>query len=379
MIELVRTNDLVLISLDRDAADAGGRGFFVADQHMSVVEGSLGFLPRRIMVDAERAGAGATADARSRPLRRIARWLRPPGEAPTSLDAILGGRLRLRQPSAATASAPTRCCSRRRRARRRGRSSTSAPGSARSASRCCQRWPEAQGDLVEIDPYLAALARENAALNGLESARARRRGRRARRRAAGAKRAWPTAPPISWSPIRRSSTPDAVRASPDGAPRARARGAARAGDAARRAWIVACLALLAPGGRFVMIHRADALRAILLAIGRRLGGVALLPVHPRAERGAHPAAGRGRQGIEGAARHAPGRSCCTRRPAPSPRAAEAIHRGEATIDWLGMIRVDPRVSRLIGSARENANPEPANPMSPANPDASLDPRNRFRP
>jgi len=29
------------------------------------------------------------------------------------------------------------------------------------------RWPEARADLVEIDPGLAALARENAATNGL--------------------------------------------------------------------------------------------------------------------------------------------------------------------------------------------------------------------
>ena len=30
---------------------AEGVAFFVADQHMAAVEGSLGFLPRRILVD----------------------------------------------------------------------------------------------------------------------------------------------------------------------------------------------------------------------------------------------------------------------------------------------------------------------------------------
>ena len=50
MVELVRTNDLVLISLIETLLNEAGVAFFVADQHMSAVEGSLGFLPRRIMI-----------------------------------------------------------------------------------------------------------------------------------------------------------------------------------------------------------------------------------------------------------------------------------------------------------------------------------------
>ena len=53
MVELVRTNDLVLISLIETLLSQAGVAFFVADQHMSAVEGSLGFLPRRIMVDSD--------------------------------------------------------------------------------------------------------------------------------------------------------------------------------------------------------------------------------------------------------------------------------------------------------------------------------------
>ena len=58
MVELLRTNDLVLISAVESLLRAAGVGCFVADQHMAAVEGSLGFLPRRILVDrneAERA------------------------------------------------------------------------------------------------------------------------------------------------------------------------------------------------------------------------------------------------------------------------------------------------------------------------------------
>lgn len=53
MIELVRTNDLVLISFVESLLGQAGVRFFVADNHMSAVEGSLGFLPRRILIDAE--------------------------------------------------------------------------------------------------------------------------------------------------------------------------------------------------------------------------------------------------------------------------------------------------------------------------------------
>jgi Putative prokaryotic signal transducing protein len=48
--ELVRTNDLVLISFIESLLQQERLAFFVADRHMSAVEGSLGFLPRRILV-----------------------------------------------------------------------------------------------------------------------------------------------------------------------------------------------------------------------------------------------------------------------------------------------------------------------------------------
>lgn len=58
VVELLRTNDLVLISVIEALFAGEGIGCFVADQYMSSVEGSLGFLPRRIMVvEDERARA----------------------------------------------------------------------------------------------------------------------------------------------------------------------------------------------------------------------------------------------------------------------------------------------------------------------------------
>lgn len=55
MQELIRTNDAVLISFVESLMKEAGIRYFVADQNTSIMEGSLGVLPRRIMVDADRA------------------------------------------------------------------------------------------------------------------------------------------------------------------------------------------------------------------------------------------------------------------------------------------------------------------------------------
>jgi putative signal transducing protein len=48
--ELVRTNDIVLVSAIGALLDGANIDHFVADQNMSIIEGSLGVLPRRILV-----------------------------------------------------------------------------------------------------------------------------------------------------------------------------------------------------------------------------------------------------------------------------------------------------------------------------------------
>ena len=54
MIELLRTNDLVLLSVVETILSSHRVDFFLVDQHMASLEGSLGFLPRRILVPADR-------------------------------------------------------------------------------------------------------------------------------------------------------------------------------------------------------------------------------------------------------------------------------------------------------------------------------------
>ena len=55
MEEIVRTNDLVTISFIEALLKDAGIVPFIADQNMSVIEGSLGILPRRVLVPADRA------------------------------------------------------------------------------------------------------------------------------------------------------------------------------------------------------------------------------------------------------------------------------------------------------------------------------------
>lgn len=50
MVELLRSNDPVLISFVTSLLEDAGIGHSVADTNMSVIDGSIGALPRRIMV-----------------------------------------------------------------------------------------------------------------------------------------------------------------------------------------------------------------------------------------------------------------------------------------------------------------------------------------
>ena len=54
MEELLRTNDPVLLSYVSALLEGANVDFMVADLNMSVLEGSIGALPRRVLVDSER-------------------------------------------------------------------------------------------------------------------------------------------------------------------------------------------------------------------------------------------------------------------------------------------------------------------------------------
>ena len=53
MDEILRTNDIVLISFVETLLREAGITPLVVDQNMSVIEGSLGILPRRVLVPSD--------------------------------------------------------------------------------------------------------------------------------------------------------------------------------------------------------------------------------------------------------------------------------------------------------------------------------------
>ncbi|BDV35448.1 tRNA1(Val) (adenine(37)-N6)-methyltransferase [Methylocystis iwaonis] len=135
--------------------------------------------------------------------------------------------------------------------------------------------PAATVGLVEIDPESCGLAQENVALNALSgrvsvyccdatSAKSRRAAGLAEEKAALVL----TNPPFYEADrVRVTPDPDKARAHVAAVPLAE--------------WVRGCLALLAPGGVFAMVHRADALYECLASVAGRLGGVTVRPVYSR--------------------------------------------------------------------------------------------------
>ncbi|MEP7029433.1 MAG: DUF2007 domain-containing protein [Pseudolabrys sp.] len=75
MRELIRTNDIVLVSAVGALLDGAGIHHMVLDQNMSILDGSLGVLPRRIVV----AEDDVTAARRVLTDAGLAHELRPDG------------------------------------------------------------------------------------------------------------------------------------------------------------------------------------------------------------------------------------------------------------------------------------------------------------
>jgi tRNA1(Val) A37 N6-methylase TrmN6 len=192
-------------------------------------------------------------------------------------DAVLGGRLRLRQPKrghrvghdaillAAACPAGT------------GDSVVDlGAGVGAAGLALAARVPGTAVTLVEIDPKLAALAGENAGLNRMDA-----RVRAVALDVTAPARAFSAAglgaesvervlmnPPFN-DPRRQRSSPDAARALAHAAPRS-----------LLAPWIKTAARLLHARGTLTLIWRADGLADVLAALADGFGAVAVVPVHP---------------------------------------------------------------------------------------------------
>ena len=195
-----------------------------------------------------------------------------------SLDGFLGGRLRLRQSAAGHRSGTeAELLAAATPQHQQGLILDVGAGSGAVGLMAALRAPGAIVGLVEIDPESCALARENVAENALGAratvyqadvlaAKSRRAAGLIDERAALVL----TNPPFHAA--------GKVRVTPDAA-----KARAHVASAPLIDWVRASLALLAPGGTFVMIHRADALAECLAAVEGRIGGVSIQPIHTRAD------------------------------------------------------------------------------------------------
>jgi tRNA1(Val) A37 N6-methylase TrmN6 len=246
----------------------------------------------------------------------------PPVDANVVENALLGGRVRLRQPAAgyragmdaallAAAAAP-------------------APGQRLIEAGCgagavlmqiAARRPDAALTGLERDPAMAALARQNATLNGADA-------RILEGDVAAGARALDL-PPFDWAVSNPPffDNPAALRAPSEGK-----RGAWMADDGLK-AWTGFLLKAVREGGRIVVIHRADRLADLLALLGEKAGSFAVRGVHPYADEPAKRVLVLAIKTGKAPLRLLPPLVLHDRSGAKHTPEAEALLRGEADLAW----------------------------------------------
>lgn len=243
-------------------------------------------------------------------------------ETDTTLDAVLGGRLKLRQPrrghrvghDAVLLAAATG-------GRYGERAIEFGAGVGAAGLVVASHNPGMRVVLVELDPRLCALAAENARLNGMAERIDVVTADVTRPDLFGAHRLTPGAadrvlmnPPFN-DPARQNVSPDAARALAH---------SAAAGTLER--WVSAAARALKPDGILTLIWRADALAQVLTVLDREFGGVTVLPIYPRPEAAAIRVLVRAAKAEHGALAVLPGLALNDTAGNPSA-AAEAVLRG----------------------------------------------------
>ena len=176
---------------------------------------------------------------------------------------------------------------------------------------------------LERDAAMAALARENAVLNGWDDRMTIREGAVADGFGAlGLK-------PFDWAV---SNPPFFDDAGALRAPGPGKRGAWMADDGLA-AWAALLLKAVREGGRIVMIHRADRLADILALLGAKAGSFAVRPVQPFADAPAKRVLVQAVKTGRAPLRLLPPLVLHDREGGRHTAEAEALLRGEAALDW----------------------------------------------
>jgi tRNA1(Val) A37 N6-methylase TrmN6 len=245
----------------------------------------------------------------------------PQFEAAAVENALLGGRVRLRQPAkgyragmdaallaAAVAAEPGQ------------RVIEAGCGAGAVLMQIAARRPDVSLTGLERDQAMAALARENAALNGADA-------QIVEGDVAAGFRALDL-PPFDWAVSNPPffDDPGALRAPAEGK-----RGAWMADDGLK-AWTGFLLKSVREGGRIVVIHRADRLADLLALLGEKAGSFVIRPIHPYADEPAKRVLVQAIRTGRAPLRLLPALVLHDRSDAKHTARAEAILRGEAALD-----------------------------------------------
>lgn len=180
-----------------------------------------------------------------------------------------------------------------------------------------RRFPAARLTGIEREPAMAALARENAAANGMGE----------------------QVTIVEADALAGGATFEGVFCNPpyaepgEGSAPHPARAHAHVTETPVDGWIAALSNRLTGGGWLTLIHRADKLGEILAGLEGRLGGAMVLPVRPRRDAPAHRVLVRARKGSRAPMSLLAGLDLHDASGAKFTPEAEAIFRGDAAITW----------------------------------------------
>ena len=238
-------------------------------------------------------------------------------------DLLLGGRVRLRQPAEGYRVAIDPVFLAAATPARDGETVLDVGSGVAAAALCLvARVPGVRVFGLEVQPALAALARDNVQLNGAVGRIDVMTGNLLRpppRLAPGSFHHVMTNPPFLT----------AEQADPppqDGKARANVEA-----DADLAAWLRFCVNMLRPKGTLSLVHRADRLDDLLRQLAGRVGDIAVFPLWPRADRPAKRVILRARKGTNGPTQLLPG-MVLHEADGPYTQAAEAVLRHALAVD-----------------------------------------------